>query len=339
LNPPAFSWWSFSLLTIEDITARQQAEATLRQQRDLLAVTQDSIADAVLTTDPHGRITFLNPVAEAVTGWSLQDALGQPCEVVFRLAHARTRQPLESPVIRVLREGLVVDLAPQTVLLTRDGRDVPIADLSAPIQRGGERLQGVVGVLRDVSEARHLAAQLRQAQKMEALGTLAGGMAHDCNNILAAVLGSPALVQGEMLMDSPQWLLLQRVRTAGLRATALVQQILPLSHRTPAEQTPVSLAGMLRDTLPFLRAVLPVTMALEAHLTPEASLVLADATQMHQIVLHLGANAAYAMRDTGGLLAVHLEAVEVDAALAVTHPALRSHCPRCGPVLWHTVCV
>ena len=108
------------LLAIEDITTRWQAQALLRQQRDLLAVTLDSIGDAVLTTDTAGRITFLNPVAEALTGWPLQDALGQPCEVVFRLVHERTRQPLESPVARVLRDGLVVDLAPQTVLLTRD---------------------------------------------------------------------------------------------------------------------------------------------------------------------------------------------------------------------------
>jgi len=311
------------LLAIEDITARQRAEVALRQQRDMLAVTLSSIADGVMTTDPHGRITFLNPVAEALTGWSLQDALGQPCEVVFRLVHELTRQPLENPVTQVLREGLVADLVPQTVLLTRDGRKLPIADLSAPIQREGERLQGVVVVFRDVSEARRLEEQLRQAQKMEALGTLAGGIAHDFNNILAAILGYTELVQGEMLMDSPQWLLLQRVLTAGLRAKALVQQILAFSRSTPVERTPVSLAGVLRETLPFLRALLPATIALEEHLTPEATLVLADATQMHQIVMNLGANAEYAMRDTGGLLAVHLEAVEVDAALVVTHPALR----------------
>jgi len=116
------------LLAIEDITARQQAEAALRLQRDLLAVTLRSIGDAVLTTDAHGRITLLNPVAEALTGWPIQDALGQPCEAVFRLVDAQTRQPLESPVAQVLREGTVVGLADQTVLLTRDGREIPIAD-------------------------------------------------------------------------------------------------------------------------------------------------------------------------------------------------------------------
>jgi signal transduction histidine kinase len=226
-------------------------------------------------------------------------------------------------VARVLRDGLVVDLAPQTVLLTRDGRDVPIADLSAPIRHAGEQTQGVVVVFRDVSEVRRVEERLQQGQKMEALGTLAGGIAHDFNNILAAILGYAEMLQGEVPMSRLAQGWLQRVLTAGLRAKALVQQILAFSHRTPVERTPVSLASVLRETLPFLRALLPTTIALEAHLTSEASVVLADATQMQQIMMNLGVNAAYAMRDTGGLLAVHLEAVEVDVELAATDPALR----------------
>jgi two-component system, cell cycle sensor histidine kinase and response regulator CckA len=94
----------------------------------------------------------------------------------------------------------------------------------------------------------------------------------------------------------------------------------------------VSLASVLRETLPFLRAVLPATIVMEEHLTPEPSLVLADVTQLHQIVMNLGVNAEYAMRDPGGLLAVRLDAVEVDAALAATHLALRA-----GPYVRLTV--
>jgi PAS domain S-box-containing protein len=312
------------LLAIEDITARRRDEAAGYQQRKVLALTLGSIADAVLTTDTEGRITFLNPVAEALTGWSLQDALGQPCEMVFRLVHERTRQPLESPVARVLRDGLIGDLAPQTVLITRDGRDVPVADLSAPIRRGDEELYGVVVVFRDASDLRQLEAQLRHAQKMEALGTLAAGIAHDFNNILAAILGYTELVQIDIPTDQPHWFLLQRVLTASLRAKALVQQILAFSRSTPVGWTPVSLAAVLRETLPFLRALLPSTIEMEDHLTPEATLVLANATQIQQIIMNLGANAGDAMGDTGGRLAIHLEVVEVDGAFAAIHPSLRA---------------
>ena len=312
------------LLAIEDITARRRDEAAGHQQRKVLALTLGSIADAVLTTDTEGRITFLNPVAEALTGWSLQDALGQPCEMVFRLVHERTRQPLESPVARVLRDGLIGDLAPQTVLITRDGRDVPVADLSAPIRRGDEELYGVVVVFRDASDLRHLEAQLRHAQKMEALGTLAAGIAHDFNNILAAILGYTELAQIDIPTDQPQWFLLQRVLTASLRAKALVQQILAFSRSTPVGWTPVSLAAVVRETLPFLRALLPSTIEMEDQLTPEATLVLANATQIQQIIMNLGANAGDAMGDTGGRLAMHLEVVEVDGAFAAIHPSLRA---------------
>jgi len=312
------------LLALEDITARRRDEAAGHQQRKVLALTLGSIADAVLTTDTEGRITFLNPVAEALTGWSLQDALGQPCEMVFRLVHERTRQPLESPVARVLRDGLIGDLAPQTVLITRDGRDVPVADLSAPIRRGDEELYGVVVVFRDASDLRHMEAQLRHAQKMEALGTLAAGIAHDFNNILAAILGYTELVQIDIPRDQPHWFLLQRVLTASLRAKALVQQILAFSRSTPVAWIPVSLTAVLRETLPFLRALLPSTIEMEDHLTPEATLVLANATQIQQIIMNLGANAGDAMGDTGGRLAIHLEVVEVDGAFAAIHPTLRA---------------
>src|SRR6266436_1451971 len=311
------------LLALEDITARRRDEAAGRQQREVLAVTLGSIADAVLTTDTAGRITFLNPVAEALTGWSLQDARDQPCEVVFHLVHERTRQPLESPVARVLRDGLVVDLAPQTILITRDRREVPVADLSAPIRRKGEQLYGVVVVFRDGSDLRYLEEQLRHAQKMKALGALAGGVAHDFNNILAAILGYTELAQDAVPLTSPAWDWLGRVISASLRAKGLVQQILTFSRLTPVAQMPVSLAAVLRDTLPFLRALLPTTITMEEHCTTEGSMVLADVTQMHQIIMNLGANAGYAMRDTGGHLEVRLEAVEVDAAGAATHPALR----------------
>jgi signal transduction histidine kinase len=142
--------------------------------------------------------------------------------------------------------------------------------------------------------------------------------------MLAAIIGYSELLQEAVPVGSPARSWLQRVLTAGLRAKDLVQQILAFSRRTPVSRTPVSLAAVLRETLPFLRALLPSTMALEAQLTPEATLVLADATQIQQILLNLGTNARDAMGDTGGRLALSLEGVEVDAASASTHPALHA---------------
>jgi PAS domain S-box-containing protein len=269
-----------------DPQCRQQAEAALRQQRDLLAMTLQSIGDAVVTTDAQGRITFLNPVAEVLTGWPLAEARGQPFETVCPLVQERTRHPVESPVAQVLRAGTGFSLAPQTVLLTRDGRDVLIADSSAPIRSMDETLHGVVVIFRDVSAHYRLEEQLRQAQKMQALGTLAGGVAHDFNNILMIILGSAELVQRALAQESPGQAHLQQVFTAVQRGAAIVQHILAFSRQTPIERTPVSLTTLLRDTLSFLRALLPSTIGLEAHLPPDPCLVLADATQIHQIMMN-----------------------------------------------------
>ena len=409
-----------------------------------LETTLASIGDAVLTTDATGRVTFANATAESVLRWPAAEMIGKPLAEVFRILHEYTRAPVESPVTKVLREGTVVGLANHTMLVARDGTEIPIDDSGAPIRDPAGTIQGTVLVFRDITERRRaeatdrllasivassedaiiskdlqgvitswntgaerllgyaaaeaigqpitliadpehpeempailerltqgarieqydtrrrtkagqlvevsltvsplydasgriigaskiardittlrrVEAQLRQAQKMEALGTLAGGIAHDFNNLLAAIIGYTELLQDEIAGDSRAGTCLQRVLTASLRAKALVQQILAFSRRTPVARTPVSLTAVVRETLPFLRALLPSTIALEDQLTAEATPVLADATQMQQILLNLATNARDAMGDTGGRLAIHLAVVEVDAAGAAPAPAL-----------------
>jgi PAS domain S-box-containing protein len=148
----------------QEEAARQAAEAAAheaqrtqheeRRQREQWRVTLSSIGDAVIVTDTHGHITFLNPVAEELTGWPAREAVGQPLENVFRIVNEETRQPVEDPVSRVLREGVTVGLANHTVLLARDGREVPIDDSGAPIRGEEGIISGVVLVFRDVTEAR-----------------------------------------------------------------------------------------------------------------------------------------------------------------------------------------
>ena len=125
-------------------------------------------------------------------GWPAQEALGQPIETVLRLCHAQTHQAIEGLVPRVLHTGEIVELAAETRLVTRHGQTLPVTHSAAPIRGLRGTQQGVVMVLRDISAYTHLEEQLRQAQKLEAIGTLAGGIAHDFNNILAAILASPA---------------------------------------------------------------------------------------------------------------------------------------------------
>jgi PAS domain S-box-containing protein len=306
-----------------DITQRKQVEETLQQQLEWLDTTLSSIGDAVIATNVEGTITFLNPVAEKLMGWPAQEALGQPIETVLRLCHAQTHQAIEGLVPRVLHTGEIVELAAETRLVTRHGQTLPVTHSAAPIRGLRGTQQGVVMVLRDISAYTHLEEQLRQAQKLEAIGTLAGGIAHDFNNILAAILGFTELAIYDVPQVSATWHNLQQVLTAGKRAKDLVQQILAFSRKTLTARTPITLHMLVTEALVLLRASLPSTIPIRTHLAEDAGAVLADATQLHQVLLNLCANAAYAMRMTGGVLEVQLEAVEVEAPLAVIQATLQ----------------
>jgi PAS domain S-box-containing protein len=146
-----------------EIAERKKAEEELRQQREWLRVTLNSIGDAVIASDTEGRITFLNPVAVTLTGWQLEETLGQPITHVFQIINEKTHQPAEDLVARVLSEKRVVALANDTALVTRDGREVPIEDSAAPILDAAGSVTGVVLVFHDVTVKRRAQAELREA--------------------------------------------------------------------------------------------------------------------------------------------------------------------------------
>ncbi len=162
-----------SLSIVQDVTQRKLAELSLRASQENLAITLQSIGDAVMATDVQGRITRMNPVAEKMTGWSLEEALGLPLTEVFRIVHAITRQVPVDPVWRVLDSGEVVGLANHTALLSRDGSERQISDSAAPIRDADGRLVGVVLVFSDVTEQYRLQrVQVENEARFRALTSL-----------------------------------------------------------------------------------------------------------------------------------------------------------------------
>lgn len=149
-----------------DITAEVEAEAQITEHRERLRVTLSSIGDAVLATDPQGRVSYLNPVAEQLTGWTTADAAGRPMEQIFRIVNEDSRQTVENPVTKVLKEGTVVGLANHTILISRDGKEFAIDDSAAPIRGAAGELLGVVLVFRDISQ-RRASERLIEAQTRE----------------------------------------------------------------------------------------------------------------------------------------------------------------------------
>ena len=160
----------------EETTARRVAEQNaglIHEQQEWFRVTLASIGDAVITTDAHGRVTFLNGVAQELTGWSLVDAEGQALEAVFPIINEQSRNAVQNPVEKVLREGIIVGLANHTVLVARDGSERPIDDSAAPIRDNAGRIIGVVLIFRDVTDHRRAGQELRasEARKSAILDT------------------------------------------------------------------------------------------------------------------------------------------------------------------------
>ena len=454
-----------TISSVQDISARKQAEQALRKSEEDLAVTLQSIGDAVIATDTAGRLVRMNASAERLTGWTLAQASAKPLADVFRIVNAQTRESASDPVQLVLERGEVVGLANHTVLVSRDGVEHHIADSAAPIRDAQGQVTGVVLVFSDVSEAyrtqqalkasesrfraifeaspecimiidasgrvvdinaaglavfeaasvpelqqhslfqlitaghRHdfgvlqrqvlagaadvleyqitglqgtprwlqshaaplhdgvgeplmlvitrditrrkraqaersaMHEQLREAQRMEAIGTLAGGIAHDFNNILGAISGNAVLALQDVGADHPAALSLGQITKASLRARDMVRQILTFSRGQPPARVPQPLQPLIREAIALLSTTLPAVVQLEAELAAPQLYVNADGTQIEQVLLNLCTNAWHALQGSSGRIVIGLVPVVLD-----TEAAARLGVPAPGPYarLWVT---
>ena len=168
----------------------ERSREQLHRHAAWLSATLRSMGDAVIATDGEGRVTFLNPVAETLTGWAREEAGGKPLEHIFRITNQTTGAAAENPVARVLREGVVVGLANHTVLTARDGTNCPIDDTAAPIKDNGGRIQGVVLVFHDVSEKHAAEKSIRESRLAQHTADVAVRQAEDTRRLLAAVVES-----------------------------------------------------------------------------------------------------------------------------------------------------
>lgn len=175
-----------------------------------------------------------------------------------------------------------------------------------PIKEATGQVIGIGVVVEDITEQLMLEAQLRQAQKMEALGTLAGGVAHDFNNILAAIIGFTELAQDEISEESRAARRLERVHTAALRGRDIVQQLLTFSRKTEQEKEPLRLSAIVSESVGLLRASIPATIGIRFYVKSESGPIYGKPIQVQQVLVNLCTNAAYAMREKGGTLEIEL---------------------------------
>ena len=301
------------LVTIEMALHRHRLERQLRDSERRYAETLASIADGVIATDRYGFITFMNPVAEALTGWRFADAGGTPVNRVYRLVEdSPARKPVEI-VRRAFDSGKPVRLGPaaRVCLVTRDESLVPIDDCAAPIMDEHGRIRGVVVAFRDIRDRRLAEDALQRAQhdlqeaaKMEAIGRLAGGIAHDFNNLLTIINGSADAVLSMPGVPDDARQAVQDIANAGLRAAAITREFLTFARKQPRQPRLVAINRAVSDLKRLLSRLLPANIQLVCQLQPGPLFTLIDPTQLEQVILNLVVNARDAMLPGGGTITV-----------------------------------
>ncbi len=291
-----------------EICERKEMEESLAAEKEQLSVTLRSIGDGVITTDTEGRIILINKAAEQLTGYTQEEAVGKPLHTVFRIVSEKTLAPCENPVERVLKEGAVVGLGNNTVLITRNGTPRVIADSGAPIRDRLSKIIGVVLVFRDITEKRKMEQELLRAQKMESISILAGGIAHDFNNILTSILSNASLGR-VYTKDTKVQEKLVKIEKATLQAKELTQQLLTFSRGGAPIKKTTSIAELIRDSASFaLRG-----SNVRCHFYFPEGLWYADVDegQISQVIHNIIINADQAMPE-GGIIRVKAENVVVD---------------------------
>ena len=306
------------VVTMLDISARKHAEDTLRESEERFRQLVENSNELILEVATNGTVLYASPNHEVITGRRVEEMVGTSA---FANVH-----PEDLPA--VLRKFQSRDASGLFRNRFGDGswHWLEASGRSFRLESGEER--GVI-VSRDVTERiraeetrKRLEEQLRQAQRLEALGTLAGGIAHDFNNILTAIIAFTDLARMEIDRPSEVLAHLAEVRLAGDRARDLVKQILAFSRKQKHERQATRIQVVVREALKLLRSTLPATIEISARVDEAAPTVLGDPSQIHQVLMNLGTNAGHAMRDRTGRLDVALDVVEADAGMLERVPEL-----------------
>ncbi|GMW02356.1 MAG: hypothetical protein AMXMBFR84_34920 [Candidatus Hydrogenedentota bacterium] len=297
------------VLNCRDITERLRTETEMT----LLAHAVEQSADSIMIMQMNGLVQYVNQAFVAMTGYERDEIVGKPFQQLFAGDAAKADF---DKIWNALNQG--EPWAGVTTCQKKSGQFFRMEGNVVPIKSGHSKTSHMVAIHRDVTEQEFMLSRTHQSQKLEAIGTLAGGIAHDFNNILSAVMGYTEVMLHDVSPDSPLGKDLTAVYTAGQRARSLVRQILTFSRDVPHELQPVDLGVVIREALLLLRAALPSTIAIEEELDEVCCLVNADSTQIHQVIMNLCTNAAHAMRERGGTLAVKLQQRYIDSETAET---------------------
>lgn len=296
---------------MREIEERKRTEGDFR----LIQTAVEQASESVLITNAEGQIQYANPAFERISGYSRKEVHGTK---VDRLNSGRYEEAYFFDIQQQLASGET--WAGRLVSRNKDGGLFEVEATIAPIRDENGRITHYVSVQRDMTQESELKRQLRQAQKMEAIGSLAGGIAHDFNNILVPIIGHAEIALLEAGDDGQIRKSLREILKAAARAKDLVGQILAFSRQSEIEFRPLKIHIVVREAVRLLRASIPPSVNIVKRISSDCGPVMGDPSQIHQVVMNLATNAYHAIGDAGGTMTISLSQVEFDE-----HPTAAGH--------------
>jgi PAS domain S-box-containing protein len=287
-------------LELQNEELRRETNARVR-----LASAIEQSAESIVIADPKGIIQYVNPAFESLTGYSKSEIIGQ--SAAFLKGGDQDGQDYRD-LLRTITRGET--WRGNFVNRRKDGTECEVSAVISCVFDDSGAVVNYIAAQHDVTVQANLEKQLRQSQKMEVMGTFAGHIAHDFNNILALILGHSEMALRHLSDRDPIRGHVERIEKAGRRASKLIKQMLTFSRQIEQERKPVKIHLVVREVLDFLRASLPSTIQL-GESAADCGMVMADATQIHQVVMNLCTNACQALQEGQGALDVVLDVVEI----------------------------
>ncbi len=289
---------------VTDITERRQAE----QERLRLSTAIEQAAEVIVVTDKDGTIQYVNPAFTTITGYSEDESVGQNPKVLQSGRHPDSfYKQLWSTILRgEVWRGYFVNKK-------KDGSLYDEEATISPVKNKLGEITNFVAVKRDITQELQQERQLQQGQKMESIGTLAGGVAHEFNNILGGMLGYAEIAKDDAPANSPVQESLDEIAKLGMRARDVVRQILSFSRKDRQESKLIQPHIIVTEELKVLRATIPTTVEIRHKIDEKSGSILGDQTQIQQVIMNLCMNAAHAMEEKGGVLDISLSPVVLDA--------------------------
>ena len=314
---------AYGITAVRDRRERKRAMEAVREREELVRLLLDSTAEAIFGIDLHGDCILANLACARLLGYAAPEQLiGQNMHILIH-HHRPDGRPYpeeECPIVRAIRaqQGTHVQ---DEVFWRADGTKFDADYFSYPMRRG-EEIVGAVVTFLDISNQKRLEEQLRQAQKMEAIGRLAGGVAHDFNNLLTIITGYSELLLQSTPPDDPSQKLLEEIRKAGHQSASLTRQLLAFSRKQVLASEVLNLNYVVQDTEKMLRRVIGEDIRLTTTLHPQLGNVKADLGQLQHVILNLAVNARDAMPQ-GGRLILETNNVVLDEDYARSHADVR----------------